>query len=137
MLHYSLVKDVDTNIRTIDEILNMEATKYVFKIGRIKILFKDEEEVILKTNRRITSRSYIPLELLSYLSKLSRELRDQLSYIMKNVEMNEERRCKYANGFKKLFIYEKQFEYLQDNIWDSLSKKEKDEIDEKYIFVEY
>ena len=135
MLHYSLAKDVDTNIRTIDEILNMEATKYVFKIGRIKVLFNDVEEVILKTNKRISNRSYNSLGLLSYLSKLSRELRDQLSYIMKNVEMNEERRCKYANGFKKLFIYEKQFEYLQDNIWGSLSKKEKDEIDENCIII--
>lgn len=135
MLHYSLVKDVNTNIRTIDEILNMEATKYVFKIGRIKVLFNDVEEVILKTNKRISNRSYNPLGLLSYLSELSRELRDQISYVMKNVVMSEERKGKYANGFKKLFIYEKQFEYLQDNIWNSLSKEEKNKVAENCIII--
>ncbi|MBO3398576.1 hypothetical protein [Clostridium perfringens] len=135
MLHYSLVKDVNTNIRTIDEILNMEATKYVFKIGRIKVLFNDVEEVILKTNKRISNRSYNPLGLLSYLSELSRELRDQISYVMKNVVMSEERKNKYKNGFKKLFIYEKQFEYLQDNIWNSLSKEEKNKIAENCVII--
>lgn len=135
MLHYNLVKDVDTNIRTIDEILNMEATKYVFKIGRIKVLFNDIEEVILKTNKRISNRSYNLLGLLSYLSELSRELRDQLSYIIKNVEMSEERKCKYANGFKKLFIYEKQFEYLKDTIWDSLSEKEREEVNSMILLT--
>lgn len=135
MLHYSIAKDVDTNIRTIDEILNMEATKYVFKIGRIKVLFNDVEEVILKTNKRISNRSYNPLGLLSYLSELSRELRDQISYVMKNVVMSEERKNKYKNGFKKLFIYEKQFEYLQDNIWNSLSKEEKNKIAENCVII--
>ncbi|MGL6184767.1 MAG: hypothetical protein ACRC1T_05245 [Clostridium chrysemydis] len=136
LFYYNLVKDVDVNIRTVDGILNMEGTKYVFSLEKIKVLFKDEKEIILKTNKKNTSRSYTPLELLCYLSALSQELRNGLSYVVKNVDMIEERKIKYINVCNKLFKYEKQFEYLKDKIWDSLSEEEREEINNNIIPID-